>query len=65
MQTVWQVLYGSGAGVLGTIRANSEWRANTLLGLLTLTLRDGAFDWALQPIPGHTLADAGSTNSVR
>lgn len=43
-----------------TIRANSELRSNNSLGILKLTLHAESYDWQFVPIPGHTLADAGS-----
>ena len=46
-----------------TIRANSELRASSI-GLLKLTLHPTSYDWQFVPIPGETLADAGSAACV-
>jgi hypothetical protein len=46
-----------------TIRANSQLRAGSF-GLLKLTLHPTSYDWQFVPIPGETLADAGSAACV-
>jgi hypothetical protein len=46
-----------------TIRANSQLRASSV-GLLKLTLHPTSYDWQFVPIPGETLADAGSAACV-
>lgn len=44
----------------GTIGANSERRSSAALGVLKLTLRAASYDYEFVPIPGQTLADAGT-----
>ncbi len=51
---------GKETGGFGTIRANSELRSSTSLGILKLTLHPTSFDWQFLPIPGNTLNDAGT-----
>src|SRR3954466_10786358 len=51
---------GKETGGFGTIRANSELRSSTSLGILKLTLHPASFDWQFLPIPGNTLNDAGT-----
>jgi hypothetical protein len=49
---------------VGTVRANSELRATNSIGVLRLNLHTSSYDWQFVPIPGHTLADAGTANCV-
>jgi hypothetical protein len=42
--------------------ANSVVRVAPAFGVLSLTLRQGAYDWRFVPAPGTTLADSGSAN---
>jgi hypothetical protein len=49
---------------VGTVRANSELRNSNSLGLLKLSLHASSYDWQFVPIPGHTLADAGTAACV-
>jgi hypothetical protein len=51
---------GKELGPFDTIRPNSQLRNNTSFGVLKLTLHPASFDWQFVPIPGHTLADAGT-----
>ena len=51
---------GKEQGVFSTIRANSVVRSRTSYGALKLTLKAAGYDWQFVPIPGNTLADAGS-----
>ncbi len=53
---------GKNLTTFGTPQANSELRNNTSLGILQLTLHSSSFDWQFVPIPGHTLADAGTAS---
>ena len=48
----------------GTIRANSEKRSSSALGVLKLILRPTSFDWEFVPVPGHSLTDVGSAACV-
>ena len=49
---------------LGSTKANSEVRNSNSLGVLKLTLHPTSYDWQFVPIPGHTLADAGTASCV-
>lgn len=49
---------------LGTVKANSEVRNTSSTGVLKLTLHAASYDWQFVPIPGHTLADAGTAACV-
>jgi hypothetical protein len=51
---------GKETAAFGTIRANSELRNNSSLGVLKLTLHATSLDWLFVPVPGNTLADAGT-----
>ena len=44
------------------VRANSEVRDASTLGVLKLRLRDGGYDWEFLPIPGGTFTDSGSAS---
>jgi hypothetical protein len=50
-------LYG-----INKVVANSQVREATTLGVLELTLRDGAYDWRFVPEIGKTFSDAGSSS---
>lgn len=49
---------------LGPVKANSEVRSSNSFGVLKLTLHATSYDWQFVPVPGHTLADAGSASCV-
>jgi hypothetical protein len=49
---------------LSTVRANSQLRDASSLGVLKLTLHPTSYDWQFVPIPGHTLSDIGSAACV-
>jgi acid phosphatase type 7 len=51
---------GKDRRAFATIRANSEFRDNSSLGVLKLTLHADSYDWQFVPIPGDPLADAGT-----
>ena len=60
---VRQFVVGTGGKdirAFSTIRANSEFRDNSSLGVLKLTLHPTSFDWQFVPIPGDPLADTGT-----
>jgi acid phosphatase type 7 len=48
----------------GSVKANSELRNSNSLGVLKLTLHAASYDWQFVPIPGHTLADAGTASCM-
>jgi hypothetical protein len=48
----------------GSVKANSELRNSNSMGVLRLTLHATSYDWQFVPIPGHTLADAGTASCV-
>lgn len=49
---------------VSTVKANSQLRNSNSLGLLKLSLHASSYDWQFVPIPGHTLADAGTAACV-
>lgn len=53
---------GKSLNGFGTPQPNSELRDNTSFGVLRLTLHDSSFDWQFVPVPGNTLADAGTAS---
>jgi len=58
-----QFVVGTGGKEHGIVRArqpNSVVRNSTSFGLLRLTLHPTSLDWQFVPVPGATLADAGS-----
>ena len=44
----------------GTIKANSQVRNNTTLGVLKLTLGATSYSWSFLPVAGSTFTDAGT-----
>ena len=48
----------------GSVKANSELRSSNSMGVLKLTLHATSYDWQFVPIPGHTLADAGTASCI-
>lgn len=48
----------------GTIRANSQVRANSAFGVLKLTLYPTRYAWEFIPVAGHTFRDSGSDECV-
>lgn len=60
---VRQFVVGTGGHTLNPLGppiANSEFRQNTTMGVLRLTLRDGAYDWQFVPVGGGAPLDAGT-----
>jgi acid phosphatase type 7 len=47
-------------GFSDTIAANSEKRIEGVFGVLSLTLKDGGYDWKFLPAGGKTASDTGS-----
>ncbi len=45
-----------------TVRANSEVRKSTVLGVLKLELKAGNYTWRFVPVSGSTWSDSGSAN---
>ena len=48
----------------GTIRPNSQVRANSAFGVLKLTLHPTRYAWEFIPVAGHTFRDSGSDECV-
>lgn len=51
---------GKGLREFGATSANSALRSNAAFGLLKLTLHAASYEWQFVPVPGSTLADAGT-----
>ena len=60
-----QFVVGTGGSHLrdfGRIDSQSEARSSDTFGVLTLTLRAGAYDWRFLPEAGRTFSDSGSAD---
>ncbi len=65
MRGIREFVVGTGGRHLrafGAVAANSQVRDSTSFGVLRLTLRSNAYDWAFVPAAGSTFTDSGSAS---